>query len=223
MSHVIVVLSGLADDPVEELDGQTPLAAAATPALDQLAAFAEVGLLRLLPEQDDDHPAIGVDLTSLAMLGYEPVTSGRGAVELLGAGAELGRRDVGLRLDLISTGAGVDPFPEALTAQEAETLWPDLERLSHPGITIRQASAMKALALWEEGPVEVGANPPGELDPARPLDEQMPEGEQEQAIRRLIDDAREMLAEHPLNRRRRDEQRPTLDALWPWGFGRAPE
>ena len=48
MKYVVCVPDGCADEPVPELDGQTPLEAAATPVLDALAARAE-GRISLAP------------------------------------------------------------------------------------------------------------------------------------------------------------------------------
>ncbi len=224
MAHIIVVLSGLADDPQEALDGRTPLAAARTPVLDELAAVAEVGLLHPLPEPGADDGRLGADLTTFALLGYDAATPCRGAVELLGAGAGMGLRDAGLRGDLIRVDGGLDPFPEPPDAGEAGRLWADLERVcSGRELNLRGTGPVRGLGLWNEGPVEVAATPPGGLEAERTLDEQYPQGEREAEVRRLIDDSREVLADHEVNRARRDAQKPTYDALWPWGFGRAPE
>lgn len=223
MAQIIVVLGGLGDDPHEALDGRTPLAAAETPTLDRLAALSEVGLVQPLPELEGSL-AVGTDQTTLALLGYEDIVPARGAVELLGAGASLGRRDVGLRFDLLHVGETVDPFPAEPTEAQAASLWEALEpALRLPDLSLRGVDPRKGLALWEEGPVEVQATPPGELDPDRSLDEQVPVGERDEAIRRMIDISREVLADHPVNRARAEAELPTLDVAWPWGFGRAPE
>lgn len=217
MAHVLLVLSGLADDPCDELDGQTPLASAPTPTLDALAARSEVGLLQPLPGE----PAIGADRAFLALLGYEPGQTGRGALELLGAGGSLGGGEAGVRLDLISLAGGCDPFPAAPKADEAALLWHTLgSAISRRGLALRGVKPLKGLALWDNGPVEVQSVPPGELtDPLA----QLPTGEQEAELRRLIDISREVLADCDLNKRRAEAGLPTLDLLWPWGFGRAPE
>ncbi|MBI2300616.1 MAG: hypothetical protein HYU66_17040 [Armatimonadetes bacterium] len=218
MPRLILLLSGLADDPHDALDGKTPLESAATPNLDQLAAVSEVGLCRPVPERPLDDPAIGADLTTLALFGYAEVPGCRGALELLGAGAGLGLRDSGFRLDLLSPG---EPFPAPPTADESEQLWGDLATVcTRSNVRIRRTSRLRGLGLWTEGPVDVLVPPPGQLD--GDLDSQLPQGDQDDAIRRLIDDARELLYSHPVNLARRHEGQPTYEVLWPWGFGRAP-
>ena len=49
MKYVVVLGDGMADEPIAELDGKTPLAYAKTPMMDQLAATGEVGLAKTIP------------------------------------------------------------------------------------------------------------------------------------------------------------------------------
>lgn len=92
---LMVVLDGLGDRPVPELDDRTPLAVAETPTLDGLAeagATATVDILQpgLPPGSDTGH---------LALLGFDPfeVYTGRGPFEAHGVGVEIGPDDVALR------------------------------------------------------------------------------------------------------------------------------
>lgn len=92
-----MILDGLGDRPSPETNGLSPVAAAATPHLDQLAARGSVGLVSLLgpgvaPESD-----AGV----LALLGYDPArdSPGRGVLEALGIGVPLAPGDVALRMN----------------------------------------------------------------------------------------------------------------------------
>jgi len=76
--------------------------------------------------------------------------------------------------------------------------------------------------LWEDGPVDLRTVPPGELDAGATLEAQYPDGERAEQVAALIDDARELLAGHPLNRERLAREQAPLDLLWPWGFGGRP-
>ena len=213
MAHLLLIFSGLAEGPTED----SPLALGTTPTLDAMARRSEVGLVQPVP----DAPTVGVDLTTAALLGYNPAGLARGPLEVLGAGPSLDRRDVGARLDLISLSNPVDPRPTPPTADEAAGLWRELcGAISTPRLAVRGVRPTTALAVWNEGPVEVRCVPPGELTDA---DAQLPSGEREAEVRRIIEISRELLADHDLNRARADQGLPTLDALWPWGLGRAPE
>ena len=68
MKYVVVLGDGMADEPLEELSGMTPLEKAVTPAMDALAKQSEMGLLCTIPEGMDP----GSDTANLSVLGYNP-------------------------------------------------------------------------------------------------------------------------------------------------------
>ena len=68
MKYVIVLGDGMADRPIQELGGKTPLAYAKTPNLDRLAAGAQIGMVQTIPEGMKP----GSDTANLAVLGYDP-------------------------------------------------------------------------------------------------------------------------------------------------------
>ncbi|MHA1962895.1 MAG: 2,3-bisphosphoglycerate-independent phosphoglycerate mutase, partial [Candidatus Thorarchaeota archaeon] len=92
---VLLILDGLGDRPVPELNGKTPLLAAKTPTLDRLAAEGQNGLLDVLG------PGLtpGSDAAHLALFGYRysGVYPGRGPLEALGAGLASKPGDVAFR------------------------------------------------------------------------------------------------------------------------------
>ena len=49
MRYVVLVPDGAADYPLDELDGQTPLEAAAAPCMDRLAREGAGGLVQMIP------------------------------------------------------------------------------------------------------------------------------------------------------------------------------
>ncbi|MBE9566455.1 MAG: phosphoglycerate mutase, partial [Proteobacteria bacterium] len=91
----IIIGDGLADRPVADLDGRTPLEVADTPMLDRVAAEGECG------QMDPIGPGIrpGSDTAHLAILGYDPfkVYTGRGPFEALGIGMEVKGGDICFR------------------------------------------------------------------------------------------------------------------------------
>ncbi len=50
MKYAILIGDGMADYPIDELGGRTPLAAAKTPNMDIMATQGELGLARTIPE-----------------------------------------------------------------------------------------------------------------------------------------------------------------------------
>jgi len=100
MKYVVLVPDGCADEPLAELDGRTPLEAAAMPALASLAARSEVGRAAVIP---DGLPP-GSDVGNMAILGYDPAQfhTGRAPIEAAAMGVEVGPDDVAFRCNLVT-------------------------------------------------------------------------------------------------------------------------
>jgi 2,3-bisphosphoglycerate-independent phosphoglycerate mutase len=92
-----VCLDGLGDDPIPEFGGRTPLEAARTPTLDNLASKGAVGLVHTVGE--DIAPES--DIAVFAILGYDPREEhpGRGVLEALGAGMDFRDGDLAYRVN----------------------------------------------------------------------------------------------------------------------------
>ena len=68
MKYVVVLCDGMADEPLEELGGMTPLEKAHTPNLDRMAQISEIGMVQTVP----DGMAPGSDTANLSVIGYDP-------------------------------------------------------------------------------------------------------------------------------------------------------
>jgi len=100
LKYVVLVPDGCADEPLAELEGRTPLQAAAMPALARLAARAEVGRAAVIPEGLPP----GSDVGNMAILGYDPgrFHTGRAPIEAAAMGVALGPDDVAFRCNLVT-------------------------------------------------------------------------------------------------------------------------
>jgi 2,3-bisphosphoglycerate-independent phosphoglycerate mutase len=94
---IYIVLDGLGDVPVKELDNQTPLEAAYTPNMDSLARKGRTGLLypvakNIAPESD---------VAVLALLGYDAqhYYTGRGPIEAFAEGLSIDAGSLALRFN----------------------------------------------------------------------------------------------------------------------------
>src|SRR5437773_2671377 len=94
---VLIVVDGMGDRPLIDHDYKTPLEYANTPNMDRLAKGGLVGLL------DPISPGVrpGSDVANLALFGYDPAKyyTGRGPLEALGAGIDLGPNDIAFRVN----------------------------------------------------------------------------------------------------------------------------
>ena len=100
MKYLLVIGDGMADNPVEELSGRTPLECACKPMIDYLAANGETGSVRTVPEG----VAPGSDTAILSIFGYDPrkYYTGRAPLEAAGAGVDLKRGDIAYRCNVVS-------------------------------------------------------------------------------------------------------------------------
>src|SRR5947208_372878 len=94
---VLIIVDGMGDRPLIDHDYKTPLEYANTPNMDRLAKGGLVGLL------DPISPGVrpGSDVANLALFGYDPAKyyTGRGPLEALGAGIDLGPNDIAFRVN----------------------------------------------------------------------------------------------------------------------------
>ena len=100
MKYVVMLCDGMADYPVEELSGKTPLEVANTPNMDFLAKNGAVGLAKTVP----DGMAPGSDTANLSVMGYDPKIyyTGRSPLEAVSMGIDLSLTDVTFRCNLVT-------------------------------------------------------------------------------------------------------------------------
>lgn len=108
MKYIIVLGDGMADEPIEELGGKTPIEYADTPAMDRLAPLSEVGLAATIP----DGMKPGSDTANLAVLGYNPKKyyTGRSPLEALSIGVDMKATDIAAALQHCNTLGGGCPL-----------------------------------------------------------------------------------------------------------------
>src|SRR5436309_6482446 len=99
MKYVVCVPDGAADEPLDELDGRTPLEAARMPHLASLARRSQVGRAATIPAGMPP----GSDVGNMAILGYDPARhhTGRAPIEAAARGIALGADQVAFRCNLV--------------------------------------------------------------------------------------------------------------------------
>ncbi len=100
----------MADYPLAELDGKTPLEVANKPVMDELAGKGQMGLAKTIPEGMSP----GSDTANLAVLGYNPrkYYTGRSPLEALSIGVDLKETDVALRCNIVTLSDDEKPYEE---------------------------------------------------------------------------------------------------------------
>ena len=124
-----VCLDGLGDDPIPEFDGRTPLEAAATPALDDLARRGRTGVVTTVGEGI----APESDIAVFAILGYDPREEhpGRGVVEAVGSDMAFSDGDLAYRVNFATAEGSriIDRRVERdLSSEESQALAGEVNR-----------------------------------------------------------------------------------------------
>jgi 2,3-bisphosphoglycerate-independent phosphoglycerate mutase len=231
MKYLLVVGDGMADYPIPELGGKTPLQAAYKPNMDVIAAKGCNGLLRTVPERVT--PGSGTAI--LSILGYDPKRfyTGRGPFEAASRNIKLDEDDVVFRCNLITEKDGIlfdysaDHITNSESAKLIETLKKNFERLGHieffAGLGYRHF-----LILRNYLPSDiVECTLPHDAIGVE-ISEVLPKAKSEEAkgtaamISKMILDSKEVLENHPVNVARREVGKGVGNMIWPWGGGRKP-
>ena len=236
MKYIIVIGDGMADNPVEELSGMTPLAYASVPVMDSLAGRGAIGSVLTVPH---GVPA-GSDTAILNILGYNPhiYYSGRSPLEAAGADIIIPVGEVSYRCNMIAL-------------EDGEMAYEEKKILSHNGGSVDGETALELMRYLITSPSFIAcANelrlrfyptssfrhivsqketditglvliPPHDHLGERLLPH-LPCGCPAAAgLSRIMLLAHELLDKHPLNEKRRAEGKLPANGLWFWAEGKA--
>lgn len=229
MKAIIILGDGMADLPIAELGGKTPLMAARKPNMDSLASLGRTGMYKTVP---DDMPP-GSEVANLAVLGYDvrAVYQGRGVLEGAAMGVEIRPDDLAMRCNLVclqdgriknhSAGhIGTEEARELIAALNAEL---GDDRISfHPGVSYRH------LLLLHSGSPAIRLTPPHDV-PGALFREVLPQAtspegrETAELLTGLILRSQAVLADHPVNLRRAADGKDPGNSVWFWSAGRKPD
>jgi 2,3-bisphosphoglycerate-independent phosphoglycerate mutase len=226
MKYIILQGDGMADYPLENLGGKTPLEAAKTPNMDWLAAHGVFGIAHVIPE---GFPP-GSDVGNMSIMGYDPMVyhTGRSPLEAASMGVELGPNDIAFRCNLVTlAGSGHDATMEDFTAghistEDAAAIIVDIhDRLGGNGIEFFSGVSYRHLMVWRDGKEKMQTTPPHDITDQK-IGSYMPKGDGAERLVALMGESSEILAGHPVNKRRVEKGQRRATSIWLWGQGRAP-
>ncbi len=216
----IILGDGMADEPLAELSGLTPLEAAHTPNMDYIALEGAMGLLKTVP----DGFAPGSDIANLSVLGYDPTVcyTGRGALEAVSMGISLGDDDVAYRCNLVTIENDIlDDFNAGhITSEEGAQLLASLNNhlsgmVCHPGISYRNL-------LIIPGGHGCESTPPHDIT-GQSIGNYLPKGPDAERLLDAMRISTEVFATHPVNLDRVKKGKKPATSIWPWSGGKRPE
>jgi 2,3-bisphosphoglycerate-independent phosphoglycerate mutase len=216
---LVLVGDGMADEPLEELGGKTPLEYARTPNFDRIAREGALGLLRTIPPGFE----AGSDIANLSILGYDPRTyyTGRGPLEAASIGVDLAESDVAYRCNLVTVEDGImqdfsaGHIPSSEGAILIRSLAGEMDQVSlYPGVSYRN------LLVVREGEGSV-TTPPHDIV-GQEIAPHLPKGGDAPVLIRSMERSREVLRDQPVNRERISLGQRPANMIWPWSGGKRP-
>ena len=226
MKVLVLLGDGMSDEPCRELDGKTPLEAAAIPNMDLMARQGQVGLVHTVPAGLPP----GSDVANLSVFGYDPRScyTGRSPLEAISMGVSLGPNDVAFRMNLVtlrphgskiymedfSAGhIGSDESHQLITTLQEELGSDQFE--FHPGVGYRH------LLVWRNGRDDMSATPPHDIT-NKPIIGFLPKGGAADQLINLMNASQMVLHNHPVNKAREDRHDLPANSIWLWGHGKSP-
>jgi 2,3-bisphosphoglycerate-independent phosphoglycerate mutase len=216
---LMLVADGMGDWPLEELGGKTPMQAALTPNMDNLAARSRAGVCQTIPH---DLPP-GSDIANMALMGYDPVLyhTGRGPIEAAAQSLVTGPDDLIWRCNLVtleSLSLGGKMLDYSAGHIPSKTSRPLIESLQskmgneeftfYPGVQYRHLIVQKNGYL--SGAANTNVRPPHDiLDQA--IDQDLAEFKSYPPLWELVTGSERILREK--------KGESGAGSIWPWGQG----
>jgi len=219
MKYIVVLGDGMADEPLAELGGKTPLEYAQTPNMDRMAREGACGMLRTIPDGFE----AGSDIANMAVLGYAPEKyyTGRGPLEALSMGVDLAMDDVAYRCNLVTVEENtmVDFSAGHISSAEGTDLFASLQQMI-PEVMFRAGVSYRNLLVVHSGQ-GAATTPPHDIVEQR-ITPFLPKGGDADLLLRCIETSRKVFEGHPVNKARiRAGKRPAT-RIWPWSGGHKP-
>ncbi len=225
MKYIVVLCDGMADEPLLELDGMTPMEAAKTPNMDRMAQISEIGMVQTIPSG----MAPGSDTANLSVLGYDPQIyyTGRSPLEALSIGVDMEPTDVSFRCNLVTLSEEEEAYEEKrildhsageISTEDANILMEALiQGMRRAGYTFYTGTSYRHLLIHKFGSL-AELTPPHDIL-TKQIGAYLPK---DPVLREMMETSYQILNEHPLNQERRKKGLNPANSVWFWGAGTRP-
>lgn len=224
MKYVIVLADGMADLPISELGGKTPLEYADTPNMDILASGGSMGMVKTVPSSMKP----GSDVANLAVMGYDPLKcySGRSPLEALSVGVAMKDSDVVFRCNIVTLTEEesyedktiLDHSSGEISTKDADILMDAIrEAFQNEEFKFYTGTSYRHITVWDNGEILDMEPPHDHL--GQTIGQFLPENTK---FREMMKKSFDILNNHPLNVKRAAEGKNKANSLWFWGAGTKP-
>ena len=229
MKYALVIPDGCADEPQASLGGLTPLQAARTPNMDEIARLGETGLADHVPASMPS----GSDVGTMSLFGYDPLQfhTGRAPLEAAAQGIELGDDDWAVRCNFVTVENGVMKSFTAgqISNADGARLIEKLQKQHcgdehwkfYQGVSYRNLLLYRTRDGRAPFKNDTFTTPPHDITD-QPVAEHLPLGSGACDLRELMNKSVLLFADCDVNRERAARGEPPATQIWLWGQGRRP-
>ena len=235
MKYILVIGDGMADNPVDELKGRTPLETANKPFIDKLSERGVLGSVLNVPE---GFPP-GSDTAIMSIFGCDPhdCYSGRAPLEAAAQGIALSFGDAAYRCNNVTlTDDEAVPFEDKIIVSHSagglcekqgvelvEYLFghPEFKALAdEAGMSVYPTESYRHIAIQKQVNINGLQLAPPHDHIGENVSDNLPKGcENAELLTRLMKKANELLQNHPFNVQRRLDGKLPGNAIWFWAEG----
>ena len=226
MKYIVILADGMADYPVDALNGKTPLEVANKPNMDDLASKGELLYIKTVPEGMKP----GSDVANLSVMGYDSKKyyTGRSPLEAASIGIDLKPNETTLRTNLVTLSEEpeyeqktmIDYSSEEISTEEADALIQALnEHFASEDMHFYTGTSYRHLLVWKDAPKEFQLTPPHDISD-RVVGQYLPDNER---LLHMMKESATFLPDHPVNQARKAAGKRMATSMWVWGEGTRPQ
>lgn len=229
MKYVVVLYDGMADYPVDELGGKTPMMCAKKPLFDGLGAKGTVGLVRTVPEGMKP----GSDVANMSVMGFDPKKyyTGRSPLEALSIGIDLKDTDIAFRCNLVTLSDDENYEDKTMldycagdisTEEAAQIIKSVQEHFGNDKFKFYNGVSYRHCLVWNGGTTDVAPlTPPHDIS-GRKITEYLSDNENAKELIAMMKESYSFLMQHPVNKARMEKGLRPANSIWLWGEGKRP-
>lgn len=230
MKYLVLIPDGMADRPVMELKGKTPMEYASKPSMDMLASHALCGTVLnvptgMVPESDT---------ANLAIMSYNPkiYSKGRSPLEAVSLGIKLKDYDTAIRCNLVTLSEDqtyyedrimIDHSADEISTEEADELTQALnEAMPSPSRKLYTGVSYRHCLIWENASPNYNFSRPHDIIGKR-IGDYLPSPDDGGAdFLDYMKTGYDILSKHPVNLKRKERGQKPANSPWLWSPGMSP-
>ena len=230
MKYLVLIPDGMADSPVEELGGLTPMEKASKPTMDKIAKKSYIGTVSNVPNSMVPES----DTANLAILSYDPkvYSKGRSPLEAVSMGIEMKPDETAYRCNVVTLSDDgnyddkiiLDHSADEISTEEADKLIKALdEKLGNDTRKFYTGISYRHCLIIKDGDDKYDFTRPHDILGKR-IGEYLPKAENGgEEFYRIMRDSFEILNHHPVNEERRRRGLKPANSAWLWSPGKKPQ